>query len=137
MVLNFKGLASIQGGFKIFELVLVVVTFLVARTTKDSSSLPPSFGAYPDLPWLGMGTLVSWLIILPATIMGVILGDSIAWRSDSLLSLVGGCLFLASGISCIDYNSGALGDKWDIATALDSLAIVTGIVLFVDAIVVI
>ena len=103
MGLNFKGLASIQGGFKTSELVkfiylrhlvlsiyhlikvLVVVTFLVARTAKDSSSLPPSFGAYPDLPWLGMGTLVSWLIILPATILGLTLGDSLAWRSVSVL----------------------------------------------------
>ena len=106
MGLNFKGLASIQGGFKTSELVkfiylrhlstflstyhlikvLVVVTFLVARTAKDSSSLPPSFGAYPDLPWLGMGTLVSWLIILPATILGLTLGDSLAWRSVSVLT---------------------------------------------------
>ena len=45
---------------------------------------------------------------------------------DSLLSLVGGCLFLASGSFCLDYNSWALGDKWDIATALGSLAIITG-----------
>ena len=66
--------------------MLVVVTFLVARTAKDSSSLPPSFGAYPDLPWLGMGTLVSWLIILPATILGLTLGDSLAWRSVSALT---------------------------------------------------
>ena len=102
MGLNFKGLASIHGGFKIFELVkfinfdahlfynlfkvLVVVTFLVARTAKDSDSLPPSFGAYPDLPWLGMGTLVSWLIILPATILGLTLGDSLAWRSVSVIT---------------------------------------------------
>ena len=152
----------------------------MARTAKDSDSLPPSFGAYPDLPWLGMGTLVSWLIILPATILGLTLGDSLAWRSvsvitsrwttalffvpihvrprcvaqyldrlcsavctlsnltlvfsishfhiikDSMLSLVGGVLFLASGSCCIDYNSGALGDKWDIAMALGSLAIITG-----------
>ena len=43
-----------------------------------------------------------------------------------MLSLVGGVLFLASGSCCIDYNSGALGDKWDIAMALGSLAIITG-----------
>ena len=66
--------------------VLVAVTFLVARTAKDSDSLPPSFGSYPDLPWLGMGTLVSWLIILPATILGLTLGDSLAWRSVSVKS---------------------------------------------------
>ena len=43
-----------------------------------------------------------------------------------MLSLMGGVLFIASGSSCIDYNSGALDDKWVIAMALGSLAIITG-----------
>ena len=29
------------------------------------------------------GTLVAWLIIAPATIIGIILGDQIAWRTVS------------------------------------------------------
>ena len=38
-------------------------------------------GPHPDLPWLGEGTVVAWLLILPATILGLLLGDSLAWRT--------------------------------------------------------
>ena len=38
-------------------------------------------GPPPDLPWLGQGTVVAWLLILPATILGLLLGDSLAWRT--------------------------------------------------------
>ena len=38
-------------------------------------------GPHPDLPWLGQGTVVAWLLILPATILGLLLGDSLAWRT--------------------------------------------------------
>ena len=39
-------------------------------------------GPHPDLPWLGQGTVVAWLLILPATILGLLLGDSLAWRTE-------------------------------------------------------
>ena len=40
-----------------------------------------SAGPHPDLPWLGQGTVVAWLVILPATILGLLLGDGLAWRT--------------------------------------------------------
>ena len=61
----------------------MIVTFLIARVGKDSNGIIPSFGYYPDHPWLGQGTTVAWLIIVPATIIGILLGDEIAWRTVS------------------------------------------------------
>jgi len=130
---NFKGLATPHGAFKLFELSLVIVTFLLGRCGKDKDYENPSFGEYLDHPWLGQGTTVAWLIIVPATIFGILLGDEIAWRTDALLSLAGAFLYIATGSVTIDHNLDKEGNTYSIAMALGSFAIITGIFMLLDA----
>ena len=68
--------------------VLVLATFLLALLGRDGAL--PVLGPQLDLLWLGWGCLVAWLVILPATILGNLLGDGTAWRtvSSGPLSLV-------------------------------------------------
>merc|ERR1711926_48480 len=109
--------------------VLVIVTFLLARIGKDFDGFNPIFGENLDGIWMGQGTLVAWLIIAPATIIGIILGDQIAWRTDAFLSLSGAFLYIACGSIVIDNNLSYLTPEetvQGIALALGSFSIITG-----------
>ena len=95
--LNLKALISVTGCFKMFELVsftgndlteyvvkkslqlMVVVTFLLAYVGYDGDV--PYLGPELDHVVLAEGLLVSWLIILTSTILGLVLGDGTAWKT--------------------------------------------------------
>ena len=95
--LNLKALVSVSGCFKLFELVsftgndltkyvenkspqlMVVVTFLLAYVGYDGDV--PYLGPELDHLLLAEGLLVSWLIILTSTILGLVLGDGTAWKT--------------------------------------------------------
>ena len=99
MGINLKGLKSISGAFKLLELVsysqlclcffheslqvLVLATFLLAYVGHDGDV--PVLGPELDHLWLGYGCLVAWLVILPSTVLGLVLGDGTAWRTVSIL----------------------------------------------------
>ena len=61
----------------------MVVTFLLAYVGHQGDL--PVLGSELDHLWLGYGCLVAWLIILPSTVAGLLLGDGIAWRTVSIL----------------------------------------------------
>ena len=94
--LNLKALLSVTGCFKLFELVsftgndltilvnkslqlMVVVTFLLAYVGYDGDV--PYLGPELDHVVLAEGLLVSWLVILTSTILGLVLGDGTAWKT--------------------------------------------------------
>ena len=95
--LNLKALVSVSGCFKLFELVsftgndltkyvenkspqlMVVVTFLLAYVGYDGDV--PYLGPELDHLVLAEGLLVSWLVILTSTILGLVLGDGTAWKT--------------------------------------------------------
>ena len=95
--LNLKALLSVTGCFKLFELVsftgnyltkytvnkspqlMVLVTFLLAYVGYDGDV--PYLGPELDHVVLAEGLLVSWLIILTSTILGLVLGDGTAWKT--------------------------------------------------------
>ena len=95
--LNLKALISVTGCFKMFELVsftgndlteyvvkkslqlMVVVTFLLAYVGYDGDV--PYLGPELDHLVLAEGLLVSWLVILTSTILGLVLGDGTAWKT--------------------------------------------------------
>ena len=58
--------------------MLAIVTFLLARVGYDG--VTPAFGSTLDHTWLGYLTVGGWLIIIPAIIIGVVLGDPVSWR---------------------------------------------------------
>ena len=57
------------------------MTFLLSRVAADENGLYPLYGPEFDHIWLGHATLVTWLIILPSNILGLVLGDQVAWRT--------------------------------------------------------
>merc|ERR1712113_1356456 len=133
MALDCKGLISIHGIFKLSELALIITTFFLARL---GGSLVP-FGSYDD-NWLGQMTTGGWLIINPIIILGIILDKPMSWILDSLFSLVGSFLFIASGTRAIDsIIPSCQSQQWRIMDgsslcsnqlALGSFCIITGFV---------
>ena len=57
--------------------VLVVITFLLARVGYGGNF--PTFGHSMDVAWLGYLTVGGWCIIIPAIIVGIILGHPMHW----------------------------------------------------------
>ena len=63
--------------------VLVVITFLLARV--GYGGIYPTFGHSKDAEWLGYLTVGGWCIIIPAIIVGIILGHPMHWTMVRLL----------------------------------------------------
>jgi len=135
MGLNLKSIASVHGALKLLELILVIVTFLLSRVAADENGLYLLYGPEFDHIGLGHATLVTWLIILPSNILGLVLGDQVAWRTDTLLSLAGAVLYVSVGSLTLHHNSQSQGSRYDIAMSLGAFSIITGITMFVDSIV--
>merc|ERR1719186_301411 len=100
---DIKTLLSIYGIFKIFELILIVITFLLARIGYGGN--PATFGPTMEEEWLGYITVGGWLIITPAVIIGIVLEDPMPWKLDSLFNIVGAFLYISSGACALDYNT--------------------------------
>ena len=92
--ISLKPLTTISGALKLLQLVslqllhldldtslqaLVLATFLLAYVGYDGDV--PLLGPELDHLLLGYGSLLAWLLILPSTILGLLLGDGRAWRT--------------------------------------------------------
>jgi len=136
MGLDYKGLISIHGLFKMCELGLIITTFLLARVGGPSGS-DLTFGK-PDDQWLGHLTTAAWLFINPVIIIGIILDTPMSWTLDSLFSIVGAFLYIATGSVTIDYWCSVLLSSNNVigpqaGLALGSFCIITGLVMMMDA----
>ncbi|CAF4845930.1 unnamed protein product [Pieris macdunnoughi] len=94
-----------------------------------------SYNADADIGMLVTGTFIGYLIIFAGAAAGYIMQTPSHKRIDIFYSLVGVCLFVASGALIIDryqhYGRSELKDK-NLAKA--SLAIINGALLLVDAV---
>ncbi|XP_047504869.1 uncharacterized protein LOC125049550 [Pieris napi] len=94
-----------------------------------------SYNADADIGMLVTGTFIGYLIIFAGAAAGYIMQTPSHKRIDIFYSLVGVCLFVASGAIIIDryqhYGRSELKDK-NLAKA--SLAIINGALLLVDAV---
>merc|ERR1711872_857863 len=128
MGLHFRDLLTTSGLFKITELVLAIGTFIVARVGFDGYNA--TFGYNLNHTWLGHVTTGMWLVVIPALIICIVLGNPIPWTLDALLSLVGALMYLVSGACAIQYQTDKPSTKGrDISLALGSLCIVTGMIM--------
>jgi len=137
MGIDYKGLISIHGLFKICELVLIVITFLLAKVGSGVESEELTFGNSED-QWLGHLTTAAWLIINPIIIIGIILDTPMSWTLDSLFSIIGAFLYIASGSVAIDYwslsRSISSNDKnANAGFTMGGFCIITGLVMMMDA----
>ncbi|CAH3903483.1 uncharacterized protein LOC123708603 [Pieris brassicae] len=94
-----------------------------------------SYNGDADIGMLVTGTFIGYLIIFAGAAAGYIMQTPSHKRIDIFYSLVGVCLFVASGAVIIDryqhYGRSELKDK-NLAKA--SLAIINGALLLVDAV---
>ncbi|XP_022128790.1 uncharacterized protein LOC111002840 [Pieris rapae] len=94
-----------------------------------------SYNGDADIGMLVTGTFIGYLIIFAGAAAGYIMQTPSHKRIDIFYSLVGVCLFVASGALIIDryqhYGRSELKDK-NLAKA--SLAIINGALLLVDAV---
>merc|ERR1712050_664114 len=67
MQLHFKILGSVNGLFKLAELVLVLVILLILRLSDNGVYL-----GGPDVTLMGLGTVVGFLIIISAVLIAYI-----------------------------------------------------------------
>ncbi|CAB0037234.1 unnamed protein product [Trichogramma brassicae] len=89
-----------------------------------------SYNATLNDAMLVTGTFGGYLIILVGLFAGAVMGTPVNRRVDLFFSLVGCALFIASGSLIIDHDY-ARNDK---NTAKGSIAIIEGIIFFIDAI---
>jgi len=136
MGIDYKGLISIHGLFKLCELVLIIITFLLAKVGSGLEQGELTFGNSED-QWLGHLTTAAWLIINPIIIIGIILDTPMSWTLDSLFSIVGAFLYIASGSVAIDYwslsQSFSSSENANAGFAMGSFCIITGLVMMMDA----
>merc|ERR1712179_651814 len=71
MVISCKALLTPHAMFNMVELVLAIVSFLLARVGYAGHT--PSFGSSLDQVWLGFLTVGGWLVILPAILLWLVL----------------------------------------------------------------
>lgn len=115
---------------------LSIIKFLELALTCSCVALHyHSYNAEADVGMLVTGTFVGFLIIFAGAAAGYVMQTPSHKRIDIFYSLVGVCLFVASGALIIDkyqhYGKSELRDK-NLAKA--SLAIINGGVLLIDAV---
>jgi len=105
----------------------MLTVFLLARIGQDGKTSLLVSPINLDEVWLNHLTVTAWLIINPIIIVGIILDTPMDWKLDSLFSMVGAFLYIASGSCVVDSL------KSDAGLAMGSLSIITGIVMLLDA----
>ncbi|CAK1547313.1 unnamed protein product [Leptosia nina] len=94
-----------------------------------------SYNIDPEIGMLVTGTFIGYLIIFAGAAAGYIMQTPSHKRIDIFYSLIGVCLFVASGAVIIDrFQNAWKGDLRDKNLAKASLAIINGALLLVDAV---
>ncbi|XP_028160044.1 uncharacterized protein LOC135075010 [Ostrinia nubilalis] len=94
-----------------------------------------SYNVEPEIGMLVTGTFVGFLIILSGVASGYLMQSPTHKRLDMFYSLVGVCLFLASGGVVIDkYQDQSKSEIGKYNLAKGSLAIINAAVLLIDSV---
>lgn len=109
---------------KIVALVLIIIVLGLGR------GVPLELGTF-DRTWLYHGTVVGAAITWIIMIVAYLLGDNLALRVEALFVMIYSIMFIATGAVTIQtYDNGVL--RRDEGLAKGSIEVITGIVMFVD-----
>lgn len=135
MGVNKVALKAPSGLLKVLALALCIVVLLLARIGHKGKN--EVLVSSVDERWLTIGTTVGYTIILGTMILTYLLGSGIPDKMELIFQFVGCVLFLATGGVTIDtFQNAAAGAHKDAALAMGSMAIITGIVLFLDCLII-
>ncbi len=115
--------------------VLTLIVLIIVRTSFGSALRVTAF-AGTDHMWLTIIATGGYTIILAAMLLTYLTGDAMSDFSEMCLMLLGGILFIACGAMAIDthHNLVVRGQKRDTGLAWGSLAVINGVVMIVDGI---
>ncbi|TRY73799.1 hypothetical protein TCAL_08169 [Tigriopus californicus] len=126
MAVNKAAVKAPSGMIKFLCLALTIVVLVLARAGFDGSE-----STYHNLDhrWLTIITFGGYCIIFSTMIVTYLLGSGVPDKMEIVFSFVGCCLFIATGSVHVEHHSGN-----DTGLAMGSLSIITGIILFLDCI---
>eukprot|EP00095_Tigriopus_kingsejongensis_P003654 maker-scaffold11_size778918-snap-gene-0.14 protein:Tk03654 transcript:maker-scaffold11_size778918-snap-gene-0.14-mRNA-1 annotation:"PREDICTED: uncharacterized protein LOC100871751" len=124
MAVNKAAIKAPSGMIKFLCLALTIVVIILARIgfNEDETSY-----RNVDHKWLTITTFGGYCIIFGAMVLTYFLGSGVPDKMEIVFSFVGSCLFIATGAIHVEHHEGN-----DTGLAMGSLSIITGIILFVD-----
>lgn len=126
---NVNAFKSPTGLLKIVNLCLVIIVIVLARAGWKGNPIAHVL----DPLWLTSITTGAYVLILGTILFSYILGEQTAYKMEAIFMFVGTILFLAIGsLSVETYQYRTDGFTRDTGLALGSIAIITGIFMFVD-----
>jgi len=124
MGVNMSGVKSPNFLLKICALALIVIVLGLSR------GVPVGLLTSDEI-WLHHGTVVGAAITWIIMILAYLLGDNLPLRTEALFVVIYSIMFIATGGCAIKrYDNGVL--KRDEGLAMGSMAVITGVVMFVD-----
>merc|ERR1711953_961770 len=125
MGVNTTALKSPNGLLKIIALVLAIIVCGLGRG---------AFIGFADgnVSWLYHGTIVGGIITLVIMIITYLLGDVLPLRTEALFVMIFSIMFIATGGCAIEAYQKVLLTTRDEGLAMGSMAIITGLVMFID-----
>jgi len=125
MGVNTNAMKSPNCLLKIVALVLAIIVCGLGR------GVPLGFGGI-DVGWLYHGTIIGGIITLVIMIITYLLGDVLPLRTEALFVMIYCIMFIATGGCAIDVYQNVLRETRDEGLAMGSMAIITGLVMFID-----
>jgi len=114
---------------KIIHVCLVIIVIVLARAGWRGAPV----AHVVDPLWLTSITTGAYILILGTILFSYILGEQIAYKMETIFMFVGTILFLAIGSLAVqEYSYRTEGYIRDTGLALGSIAIITGIFMFID-----
>jgi hypothetical protein len=126
---NVNAFKSPTGLLKIINLCLVIIVIVLARAGWRGAPVAHIL----DPLWLTSITTGAYILILGTILFSYLLGEQVPYKMEAIFMFVGTILFLAIGsLSVESYQYRTEGYIRDTGLALGSIAIITGIFMFID-----
>jgi hypothetical protein len=126
---NVNAFKSPTGILKIVNVCLVIIVIVLARAGWKGAPVAHIL----DPLWLTSITTGAYILILGTILFSYLLGEQVPYKMEAIFMFIGTILFLAIGsLSVESYQYRTEGYIRDTGLALGSIAIITGIFMFID-----